>query len=353
MKPELSSIDLFFLIKEIKKAENGILGKTFNNQTKQLFIEVYEKNTGKKFLTYYHPFFWLGNKKVPGDLSNFSMYLRKHYERAKIISINQVKSERIIELVLDKGGKSARIFFELFGQGNAILCDDTNTIFYPIEVQEWKDRMIKKGEKYNWFENNKNIFEFTEKDFRALEVNENISRTLATVYGFGGVFAEELCLRSEIDPKTVEVNQKQKKKLFGEFSKLLREKSNPQLVFDPQKPGVLKDITPIKLQKYSKLENKPVESFSEALEENLLVLEEAPKENPRIKQLQKRIEIQENTLIEYKKKIDENNKKAEHIYENYEKIEQLLEKGRKAVKAGEEITGITIDRKNKKILAEV
>ncbi len=353
MKQELSSIDLYFLMKELKRAENGLIGKVFNNQQKQLFLEVYEKNIGKKFLTYYHPFFWLGNKRIAGELANFSMYLRKHYERASIVSINKIKSERIIELVLDKEGKISKIFFEIFGQGNAILCDEKNIIIYPVEAQEWKDRMIKKGEKYDWFENNKNIFEFTEKDFRALEVNDNISRTLATAFGFGGVFAEEICLRAGIDSKAVEVNQKQKKKLFSEFSKLLREKPNPQLVFENQKPENLKDITPIKLQKYATLENKPVNSFSEALEENLLIIEETPKENPRIAQLQKRIEIQENTLIEYKKKIDVNNKKAEHIYENYEKIEQLLEKGRRAIKSGEEVPGMKIDRKDKKITMEV
>ena len=171
MKQELSSVDLHFLIQELKSIEGGLLGKTYSSDKKKIFIQIYQKDLGKKFLTYQHPFIWLGLKKPAGKLSNFATFLRKYYERAKIVSIKQVGSERIIELIIQKE-KTAKIFLELFGQGNMIICDENNLILYPLEVQEWKDRLIKKGEKYDWFKKNKNCFEQTEKDFRNLEIKE-------------------------------------------------------------------------------------------------------------------------------------------------------------------------------------
>ncbi len=350
MKGELSSIDLYFLMKELKEIEGGLLDKTFSADKKQLFFQFYKKDLAKKFLTYNHPFIWSGNKKVEGELSNFAMYIRKYYERAKIISIRQVGSERIVELTVQKE-KTAKIFFELFGQGNVIICDEDNNIIYPLEIQEWPDRLIKKGEKYDWFKNNKNIFDSTEKEFRNLEVKENTSKTLAIQFSMGGVYAEEICLRAGIDLKSEKVNQKEKKKLYDSFAKLLKEPLNPQMVFEGEK---LKDINPIKLQKYSSLENKPASSFSQALEDNLLIVKKTvSKENENLKKIQKKIEMQKGVMEEFKKKIDENNQKAEYIYSNYEKIEGLICKGKELLKTEEAVKEIIVNKKDKKIIVEV
>lgn len=358
MKQELSSIDLYFLIKELKKVEGGFLGKTYSAGKKKLFFQVYNKVLGKKFLTYYHPFFWLGNKKISNELSSFAVYMRKYYERAKIISISQVGSERIIKLTLKKD-KIAKIYFELFGQGNIIICDENDTILYPLNVQKWADRHIIKGEKYDWFKKRENFFELTEKHFRSLEIKENISKTLAINFGFGGIYAEELCLRAKIDSKSNKVNKKNKKKLYNTFVKLLQEKLNPQIVLyeavevndETLKKSEQKliDITPIKLKKYFSFKNEPVSSFSEALEEHLLVEEKKSDENKKIKQLQKRIRLQEEMLQKYKEQMEENKKKAEYIYNNYEKIEELLMKGKEILKSHKKYEGIILDKKNKKI----
>ncbi|MBI4918422.1 NFACT family protein [archaeon] len=350
MKSELSSIDLHFLMKELKEIEGGLLDKTYSGDKKQLFFQIYKKDAGKKFLTYQHPFLWLGNKKSEGELSNFATYLRKYYERAKIMSIKQVNSERIVELTIQKEN-AAKVYFELFGQGNVIICDHDNKIIFPLEVQEWPDRLIKRGEKYDWFKNNKNFFDSTEKDFRSLEIKENISKTLAVSFSMGGVFAEEICLRAEVDPKSDDVNQKDKKKLYESYAKLLKEPLNPQIIFDNEK---LKDITPIKLQKYSGLENKPLESFNQALEDNLLIVQEpGQKENENLKKIQTKIEMQKEVLEEYREKIEDNNKKAEYLYANYEKIEELLNKGKEILKTGEIVKGMKINKKDKKITVEV
>jgi predicted ribosome quality control (RQC) complex YloA/Tae2 family protein len=60
--------------------------------------------------------------------SGFSMKLRKHLKNKRLEKIEQMGSDRIIDLQFGSGEAAYHVILELYDRGNIILCDYTYLI---------------------------------------------------------------------------------------------------------------------------------------------------------------------------------------------------------------------------------
>ncbi|NAL76778.1 ribosome rescue protein RqcH [Nitrososphaera sp. AFS] len=82
--------------------------------------------------------------------SDLLRYLRQEVERARIESIVQSGSERIIDLRFRHlDDRVVTIIVELFGNGNVILCNETMRILAVLNPIQVRHRILKKGLEYH------------------------------------------------------------------------------------------------------------------------------------------------------------------------------------------------------------
>ena len=277
-------------------------------------------------------FIWRAEAKpeMPTKVRGFCALLRKLLDRSFLRKIEQIESERVLKFEFEAKEGIFVLILELFSKGNVILCK-AGEIIMPLELQEWKDRTIKRGEKYILPSKKQNLFKIKLADFKKIisESKDTISKTLATTMGLGGKYAEEVCLRSGVDKKNKKVGEVEIKKLFKQLSEMLKQKTEPVVVL---KEGEVKDIVPFKLQVYSEFEQKSFETYSKALdsvlsegieEEKVTAVQD--KFQAKLDKITKKIEMQQKNLKEMLDKSEESQKKGELIYEKYQELQKLLE----------------------------
>lgn len=341
-KSSLSSIELHVLIEEFQKITGARVGKIYNPDKKQIIIELYKTGVGKRFLRYEHPFLWLSESKpeAPEKASSFVMSLRRLLEGSFIKKIEQLGSERVVEINLTKKDKEYILIIELFSKGNTILTDAEKKIIQVEEKQKWADRVVEQGEKYI-LKKKQSVFELDKKEFisKFISSKDNVSKTLAVEFGLGGAYSEEVCIRADLG-KNAAVNKKNAELCFNSLNDLLKERENSVI---NEKEEVI-DIVPFKLKLYEIYPKLEFPTFSEAIDSVLIkkVKKIKSQYDEKIEQIQKRIEIQEMQEKNIVQEIEENQKKAEYIYKKYQEIKEILDKA-KSIK----------DRKKLKELPEI
>ena len=332
MKKELSSIEIKYLVDELQYLLGSRVENIYNPEKKELLIVFHSSSVGKQMLRAVMPgFLWVTETKqdMPERISGFCALLRKYLDRAVASKIMQLGSERIVELEFEGKEGTYSLILEFFSKGNAVFCQK-GEIMLPLELQEWKDRAVKKGEKYVPPSREHSAFELSLPDFRTIlsESKETVSKAMATAVGIGGTFAEEACLRAGVDKKKKKLDDAEIKKLHEVLIDLLQQKIEPNAVFDGNR---VIDIVPFKLQLYSGYRQESFKTYSQALdsvlskgigEEKLVRVEEQFKKQ--IERVDKKIEMQEENLKEIYEKIKEEQRKGEVIYEKYQELQKLL-----------------------------
>jgi len=372
MAKQLSSLDMHFLLKELKDMENSRVDRIYNSGKEEAYIQLHKANAGKSILRVIpgKAIFLTLEKSIDETPSGFCMLLRKHLEGKFLDSITQLEPERILELIFKSKDETRILYIEFFGKGNIILCDENNKIIDALIRHKFKDRTIFPKEQYKHPSMNYNIFDIKDKQVAELLKNskkDKIITSLATELGLGGVYSEEACILSNIDKNTApnEISEKQIKSIVNSIKKLINKKSSPKIIFEND--GFI-DIAPIDLEFYKDYNNKSFSSFNKALEEYFayelksIKKKESPYTN-KIKELNRIIEEQKASLSGLKSREEENRKKAEAIYHNYQLIKEILEEINKASKKyswediKEKLKGHKlikdVDVKEKKVVVEV
>jgi len=83
--------------------------------------------------------------------STFTMVLRKYLEDKFIMDVCSCNNDKILSLKT----KDNIVYFEFFGSGNIVLCNNENKIIDALIKREWKGRVIKQNEIYKFPENMK------------------------------------------------------------------------------------------------------------------------------------------------------------------------------------------------------
>jgi len=340
MTKQLSSLDMHFLLQELKDIENSRVDKLYNYGKEEAYIQLHKANAGKSILRIIpgKAIFLALEKSIDETPSGFCMLLRKHLEGKFLDSIHQLEPERILELVFKSKDETRILYIEFFGKGNIVLCDENHKIIDSLIRHKFKDRTIFPKEQYKHPSMEYDLFKIKDDELANLLKNakkDKIITSLATELGLGGVYSEEICILSDIDKNTEpnEISEIQVKNIVNSIKKIINKKLNPKIILENDE---FTDVAPIDLEFYVDYKNKKFSSFNEALEEYYAhQLKSIKKESPytnKINELNRIIEEQKMSLEGLKSKEEENRKKAEAIYNNYQLIKEVLEEINKASK---------------------
>ncbi|MAH32908.1 hypothetical protein CL615_00800 [archaeon] len=338
MVKQLSSVDMHFLVKELKELEGSRVDKIYNKGKEEVYIQVHKSGAGKKIIRIIvgKDIFLSSSKDTDESPSGFCMMLRKHLENMFIDSISQIEPERILRFVFKTKADEKSLYLEFFGKGNFILCSREDIIIDALIRQKFRDRSVMAKEKYINPEMKYNLFKLDKDKLSVLLKNsakDKLIISLAVELGLGGVYSEEVFLLCKIDKdkEPNKIDEKEISKILASIKKIISGKKNVQIVYDTK--GAV-DIIPIDMEFYKENEKKKFPSFNEALDhyfthEVKLIKKETAVEM-KINELNRIIKEQKAKIKSMESKEDENKKKAELIYTNYNLIKEILTEINKA-----------------------
>ncbi|MBU1245564.1 MAG: NFACT family protein [Nanoarchaeota archaeon] len=308
----LTSLDLYFMIKELSFLESSKLSQVYNPKKKQLLLQFHTK-VGKVILNIEEDkIFLTEDKEQQETATNLAMFLRKKLSNAVVKKIEQKDFERILIITLQKE-KKFQLIIELFSKGNVILIDENNKILACVENQSWRDRNIRPGIAYEFPPTQNNFLKLTKKQLKEIietSKKSSIVKILATDLNLGGNYAEELCFLSKIDKNSKDINID---KLLKEIENIKESKLKPNKAIDETFPIDLK----------TKTNKKYFKTFSEAIE-SIKTTDSAYEK--RLNQLNKRLEDQKQQLRDLEEKSITHKKIGDLIYQDYNRIQELVNK---------------------------
>ena len=352
----MSNVDINAICYELNEILEGArVDKSFQPTKDTVIMRFHVRGTGRvdvvfqagvRIHTTRYP---LDNPKIP---PSFPMVLRKHLKGANIVSINQHNFDRVVEIKIKKE-KTYTLVIELFSKGNIILLDEAGNIVIPLKRKQWSDRDISSKKEYKYPpKRGINPLELQKKDLIQLfnDSNTDLIRTLARS-GLGGVYSEEIVLRSGIDKKTISSNlgdeeiNKIYETILDIFNPLKNHKINPNIVIrndnvsdsskDLNKINKPKeDVLPLNLQLYednNEYKREYFDTFNEAADEffSKRIKDEIKSVqegiwDKKVGKYEKRLKIQNETLNGFKNTIKVSKQKGDLLYANYSQIENLL-----------------------------
>ncbi len=341
MKNQLASIELMVLVGELKQLENSRLDRAYDLQGgsagKHLVFQLTSEGK-KRFLVCLAPsaiFFSAQKPQVSEQPGSFCASLRKHLDNARLVSISQAGSERILELVFSSKNGNIRLVVELFSKGNLLLVDGKGVIVAAAEQQSWKDRTVRPGFRYLPPPASADFANIQPGQFTSIILSsgkDSVVKCLATDLGLSGTYAEELCSSASVDklkgPSAL--SEKELGQLFFSLQKLLSAKPNPIAVIDDN--GRISEVFPFPPAAAATAKTRQFASFNEAVEAlSLLQLQSsisAPGEaalSRKIREMEIAIGQQEAMIAGMQTAAEENRKAAELIYLHYQEIRQVLD----------------------------
>ena len=338
----MSNVDIFTISNELNNLLSGArVDKSFQPTKDIVVMRFHVPGTGRidlvmqcgsRIHTSQYP---LENPTTP---PTFPMLLRKRVKGAHVVSVKQHNFDRVVEIKVKKD-KFYTIIVELFDKGNIILLDDENNIILPLKRKQMSNRDISSKREYIFPEERGiNPISVSESEFKEIfnDAESDVVRTLA-LNGLGSLYAEEVVKRAneitEIDKNTPnsELSDKQLEGLYLGFKNLfdsLDENSiKPQIVKSESK----EDVVALDLKKYDDFEKTYYETFNEACDEfyskkvntDIKNIKETAW-NKKVNKFEKRLRLQQETLDNFYKTIDDSQHKGEVIYSNYTIIENIV-----------------------------
>ncbi|HLD00610.1 MAG TPA: NFACT family protein [Candidatus Nanoarchaeia archaeon] len=360
-KKSISSLELAALVNELGFLRKGKISQIYHQGKGELVLQLHAPGQGKKLLKVFPgKFMCLIPDKADSPLrpSGFCMQLRKYIDNAFIKDIYQLDSERIVIFELEKSQKFFLVI-EFYSKGNLILTDNNLEIIATLNRQIWKDRVIKANEKYELPKSKVNWKKLTEKELQSVfktSQSKNLAQCLAAEVGLGGLYAEEVSLRTKIDKNKLpaELNLEEIEIILKGIQHIVKTLDKPRgYIYE-------EEITPLPL--IGKKELKVTSTYNEAI--NTIKLNEVVSPyDQQIKKLKRTLALQEEAIARLDDKIKINTHKGELIYEKYAPLQKLLEivKQLRRIKNWEEVASElkkekkirTIDLKNKKVAIEL
>jgi predicted ribosome quality control (RQC) complex YloA/Tae2 family protein len=356
-KKEFSSFDVAVVVHELKDAiTNSRVNNIYQFDAKTLLFKLHKTDcpplrlvmeAGRRLhLTAYA----LEPPNVPPA---FCMALRKHLRGAWIANVEQYEFERIVTVYFKTKTAVMRLILELFGEGNIILTGEKGEILQALIFKRMRDRNILRHEIFqfppssgaNPFKVTREEMERSLKDLGEVEV----VRAMARFLGVGGIYAEEILLRANIE-KTKHcsaLTDSEVGAIFGGLQSLLSTvssfKTEPHIVLADD--GSFLDVVPFKLKRYEALRSQPYSSFNEALDEFYLKVTAAEKavasiEVDKLKQeaerLKRVIAEQEQALREDEAKAERDRCIGDAIYAHPSEFQALLDRFAMAKREGKD-----------------
>ncbi len=270
----LTGLDIYRLLPELKRVEGKRIEKIYR------INDIFVIKTGAGFIILRPGGVYLSSyaPKAEKAPDSFVMLLRKLFSGKRVESIEQINFDRILKIC----STDACIVYEAFGKGNLIVISKDGKIIAVLRPQKFRHREIKVGVSYVPPPAPLDLRKITEEDLKFESKSE-----AAKKLGLGKLIEE--------------VWSNDRSEMLKKIKELL------------QKPLSSRDVEKMFLQK--DLEELRKKRLSEHM--------------AKIKRLEKSIEEQERLISEYERKAKELRKVASWIFQNLQKVEELIEKARK------------------------
>jgi len=263
-------------------------------------------------------------REAPKMPPQFPTMLRSRLSGGRVAEVRQHGFDRVAELVIDRGDDQYVLIAEIFPKGNVLLLDDYGRIILPLRPLAFRDRKLLAGEKYLYREDQLDPRTVSRNDlaFLLASSESEVVRTLVRGLNMGGTYAEEVCLRAGLN-KTEPAHAltgdeiDRVHRALGEVFGLVQ--MDPHFVLDGDE---VVDVVPAPLMVYGDLERREFESFSKALDEYFFA-EEAEGPKPKTA-LERRKDMQERSIQEFRDKERKFAALGEKIYERYGEVESIL-----------------------------
>src|SRR3989338_2918858 len=122
MPKQLSSLDMHFILKDLKELEGSRADRIYSLGKEEIYIQLHKSNIGKKIIRVLvgKAIFAAEAKSIDEAPSVFCTFLRKHLEGKFFDSVEQLEPERILKLAFKSKEESRMLYIEFFGKGNLI-----------------------------------------------------------------------------------------------------------------------------------------------------------------------------------------------------------------------------------------
>lgn len=334
----MSNVDIFAICTELSDLlEGSRVDKAYQPSKDTVVIRFHVRGQGRVDIVFqagvriHSSQYPVENPKLP---PSFPMLLRKYLKGGVVKHIRQHNFDRVVEIVIGKE-EEYTLIIELFAKGNIILLNPENQIILPLKRKKWSDRDISSKKEYVYpATRGINPLELKKEDLETIfyESDSDLIRTLAR-NGLGGVYAEEIVLRSGIDKKLPANNlepeaiQKLYETIIEIFQPLQNRDFTPNIISNGKE-----DVLPLDLEIYKDHDKQSFKTYNEAADEFFSSKVRAEIKgvheeiwSAEVNKYAKRLRIQEETLENFKNTIIESQKKGDLLYAHYAEVQNLLD----------------------------
>jgi len=327
---QLSTIDIHYLENELKALETSRVDKIYVHGKEELYLQVHKSGIGRLLLKVLlgKALFLVSSKESTEVPSEFCMLLRKHLEGLTIVSLEQLKPERIIKMELVGKGTTKTLYLEFYGKGNIVLCEK-DIILDAFSRQRFRDRAIIPKHMYSINRMKNNIFSLAAAEFHSIlcsSQKNTLVTAIALDIGIGGKYAEELCILAKQDKaqKPTSLSEKSSDELFESLQGMMKMPLHPKVWYEDD---IAFDATPFGFISYTDKKCRRYDTFSQALEEYYRHQHSARKPNAydlQIQELRRIIHEQEERIQFLAIQEQDFRSYGEMIYLHYTKLQGLL-----------------------------
>ncbi len=312
MKDSMLSLDIYAWIEENREhIEGGFFKKIYQIGEREFLFKIY-KGENKPLYVNLRGWLFFQNRETPLEPSMFVMFLRKRFSGKKILKFYQLNFDRIVVFEVPDGYS---LIIELFGEGNIIVAKD-GIIERAYKEREWRHRSIIKGEEYVPPPQSMHPLENIEKVCDEINASKyDVVRTLARRFNLGK-YAEEVCVRANVDKNKNEVSEEDCEKL----------KDAIKDIFNFSGGYIYEDFfSPFKLKMFDE-PIKMYNGFNEALIE--YIKDETKSESPEVLKVKRRIDEIEKSIQNFEEEAEKSKKKGDLIYSHFSEIEDILNRAK-------------------------
>jgi predicted ribosome quality control (RQC) complex YloA/Tae2 family protein len=278
---EISGIELRYLVNEIRsRITSGYYVSNINAITRSsLLLQLHHPLQEDILLVLSTKGIWITKLKFkPVEENNLENIAQRELERAKLESIEQAGSERIISIKFKRpDGKLMIVICEFFGNGNIVICNEDMQIISILNPIQVRHRTLSVGLHYVYPPTRGNdVFEVTLDQMLALRndaMNLDVLRWIGRSISMPKKFVEEVSKRAIIEPNKLatQLTDEEVKKIHQIIINLVREVStgqhqHPMVVMQNNKAI---EALPILTEEAAKSETKKVASYMDAVDEVL------------------------------------------------------------------------------------
>ena len=206
MRDQASSFDVARIVRELSGMIGARARKAYQPHYEQIVIRLRPTGTPSSDLVIVRGkrlYLSQRDRPMPSQPSQFAMVLRKHMNNSRLIAVEQLGFDRIIEMTFEHGSGRLYLIIELFRDGNVLLLDENKVIIQPLTHAKYASRTLKRGVEYVAPPSAVDPRDMNREVLNELldDSQEDLIRTLAARGNLGRIYGSAVCASAGIPEK--------------------------------------------------------------------------------------------------------------------------------------------------------